>query len=570
MSTGKHAPNSGARRISQAVSFIEHSGLPNTRLYLWAMPLALLASVAVHATQPSALVFGGYLLANLLSFGITGLVYWALRTWLEAGYLRSAGRISLLNLVLFGLILGAAKQLSTVVLVVALGLESSLLSALMVRLITPLLGVWTVLSLAALQAGREHYEKLRHELIAERARRGQADLTANRTAHLQPLIDQIRLELPLEQTGEMSAQQFAALIRQIVEQQIRPLSHEIWMRENAIIPGYRTGELAARAILQAPYPIPIILMTYAITTAPVVWSSAPEGTAGLWAAILCGGVGLGLWISNVSKRFLELSPRLSPLYLLAGTALGVSIGSVSAGLALGPLIGVNQALIWITSTWWLASIALTAGVIDVARKTHTEQLESLHKLVGNELAVDVNAAQRRLADRETANFLHSSVQNQLLSQALRVEREPEFDLGAELVALLKLLEGDDPAAFDLAASLVELRADWAGLVDIEFELPRESDLAGSGALNPNLERLIYQLIAEAINNAHRHGRARNIRVRLVGQQDVSLITVTDDGLGLNPKKKTPGLGTMLFSSAGEWALTNRLEGGAQLTLRVPH
>jgi len=570
MSVSQPARGSAEGRIARAISFIEHSGLPNTRLYLWGLPLALLASVSVHAIQPSLLVFAGYLAANLVAFAITALVYWAIRRWLELGYLRTAGRISLAKLVVFGLALGLTKQLSTVVLVVAFGLESSLLAALLVRLITPLLGIWTVLSIAALQAGRERYDKLRQELITERARRGQAEVAPARSAHLQPLIDQIRADLPLEQAGEMGAKQFAALLRQIVETQIRPLSHEIWMRENATTPGYRTSELAARAILRAPYPIATILLIYMLATAPVVWSAAPNESGLLWVALLAGGVTLGLWVSNASKRFLAPARALSPIYLVLVSALAVGIGSAAAGLILGPLVGVNQVLIWITSIWWLGSITLTAGVIDVARKTHAEQLASLHELVGEELGGDVSAAQRRLADRETANYLHSSVQNQLLSQALRIERDPEFDLSAELVALLRLLEGEDPAAFDLAAALADLRTDWAGLVDIEFELAEASEAAAADpeALNPSRQRLLYQLITEGINNAHRHGRARNITVTLAEQLEYSTITVTDDGLGLDPDRKPPGLGTMLFATAGDWTLLGRPEGGAELTLRV--
>jgi hypothetical protein len=46
------------------------------------------------------------------------------------------------------------------------------------------------------------------------------------------------------------------------------------------------------------------------------------------------------------------------------------------------------------------------------------------------------------------------------------------------------------------------------------------------------------------------------------------MTVTDDGIGLAPNQKAPGLGTMLFATAGDWTLINRPEGGAELTLRV--
>jgi hypothetical protein len=57
-------------------------------------------------------------------------------------------------------------------------------------------------------------------------------------------------------------------------------------------------------------------------------------------------------------------------------------------------------------------------------------------------------------------------------------------------------------------------------------------------------------------------------VTLSEHPEHSSITVTDDGIGLDPNQKAPGLGTMLFATAGDWTLVNRPEGGAELTLRV--
>jgi signal transduction histidine kinase len=52
---------------------------------------------------------------------------------------------------------------------------------------------------------------------------------------------------------------------------------------------------------------------------------------------------------------------------------------------------------------------------------------------------------------------------------------------------------------------------------------------------------LYRIAQEAINNAIKHGKAKNISVGLENRDGVITLTVTDDGIGL-PEKARAGQG----------------------------
>jgi signal transduction histidine kinase len=54
---------------------------------------------------------------------------------------------------------------------------------------------------------------------------------------------------------------------------------------------------------------------------------------------------------------------------------------------------------------------------------------------------------------------------------------------------------------------------------------------------------VYRLVQEALNNAVRHARARNARVRVAGSASGISIEVSDDGQGFDPQRAR-GLGIL--------------------------
>jgi two-component sensor histidine kinase len=547
--------------------------VPNLRLYALGVPLALLASVSVHATQPSIGIFAGYFAANVLSFAFTALVFWPLYLVSKRLVIARGGKLSIWFLLVLGAVLGFTKQISTVALVVWFGLESSFAQALEARTVTPLIGFWFVLAAATLQAGRSRFEAIRRQLVSERAHRAAArgvdgvNKPLAQSPHLTNLFEEVNAQLSAERLtpGDLSGRQLAALLRQIVNNQIRPLSHQIWQHENESVPGYRLGDLAARAIAKERYPVVTIVTVYALTSTPTLIAAAPEGTGLAWVLTLSLAVAVGLVLANATKR-LRPNPKLTGLNLVLTISLIVTTASVLASLTLGQLVGLNQVLLLIVSIGWLSTITVVAGVVTVARRTYAEQLASLEGLLAEEIDLEAAHATSRLRDREIANYLHSSVQNQLLAQALRVESESDVDLAHELQQIIALLEPrPEVSSLSIADQLASLAADWHGLIKIEFAIDPRAQLANA------TQQLVGLIAAEAVNNAYRHGGADEIAIELQSHGDNPLqslgatLIVRDNGSGV-PGKTTAtatgarGIGSSLFDSAGPWSLTTDAAG----------
>jgi signal transduction histidine kinase len=135
-------------------------------------------------------------------------------------------------------------------------------------------------------------------------------------------------------------------------------------------------------------------------------------------------------------------------------------------------------------------------------------------------------------------------------------------LGNEIDGLRHLITELRPAALDdlgLAAALEALarRAQAIDGLDVktEIEFGRDEDLPpgevhnGGGRLDPELESTIYRVVQEALTNVSRHAEATHAIIRLTGEHDTVVASVTDDGKGmpevarLGPREDGGGFGT---------------------------
>jgi DNA-binding CsgD family transcriptional regulator len=82
---------------------------------------------------------------------------------------------------------------------------------------------------------------------------------------------------------------------------------------------------------------------------------------------------------------------------------------------------------------------------------------------------------------------------------------------------------------------------------------------------------LYRIAQEAINNAVKHGKARQIAVGLAAQSDQASLTVTDDGCGLVAKpEKTSGMGLRIMKyRAGMIGATLEIRRRARVAGRRP-
>jgi signal transduction histidine kinase len=81
--------------------------------------------------------------------------------------------------------------------------------------------------------------------------------------------------------------------------------------------------------------------------------------------------------------------------------------------------------------------------------------------------------------------------------------------------------------------LVDSVTERSGMA-ISLVIPGELD-----GLLPEVEQGVYRITEEALNNAVRHARAQNVTVSLRRDQYNLQLTITDDGIGFDPKTTSP-------------------------------
>lgn len=85
---------------------------------------------------------------------------------------------------------------------------------------------------------------------------------------------------------------------------------------------------------------------------------------------------------------------------------------------------------------------------------------------------------------------------------------------------------------------------------------------------------VYRAVQEALTNCVRHARARNIEVTVTGQSDRLDVSVTDDGIGLDPARRREGLGLRGIEERvkelhGTIAIDSSAGRGTTLAIRLP-
>lgn len=503
------------------------------RLYWAALPLALLASVSTYAAGYEFLVSILYLVANLIAFSVVALVFVVSHRWMKP-----QGKFVLFPLIAFGLLLGFSKQIATAVIVVFMGLEDSILESIAIRALTPFIGLWTAIAIAAITSAQARFAKLREELIAERVRRLSAS-QASSSAELREFAEEAG-EL-LEQSESMAAAELAGLIRDIVQQKLRPLSHELWDREQKRTPGFSSRELVRKALTAKPYRVFAISLLFALgSLQPVVVLTGEQWTLTLFW--LTAPVMVSLPIANAIRKRYEPAKQNYVGALIVTSA----VGGISGTLLLF-LFGIEiNPIMTLTSSWWLGTLILAVGTAAVAVEDYGEQRELLSQLAGGELDQEALSAVRTIRNRELANLLHSKTQNRMLAQAMRLESGS--DLQSELSELRQLIQNLPKTTFD-EPTTQELSDRWAGIILLRWDLDREPS------------PLQLRVIEEGISNAYRHGLANEIEISLRGDS----LRISDNGLG--PTSGNPGLGSSLFATAGQWTFKALPDGGGELLVR---
>jgi len=492
---------------------------------------------------------------------------------------RSVNPINWIVVLVFGASVGFLKGLSTGAFSFLFGSENNLEAAISNRIVqTSFLGLWTLPVLTLVTATYFRYQSEREALIAERVKISATSESIGEVPDyqvaLRSFIAESKSKISELQTlsqGSPDPATIARTLRKLIEEGLRPISHQIWLTEQKRRSGFRLRDLTLLALEKNPFPITFVGLSVFVGLFPLnLVAYSPFDALVLTTvtiALILGILGLFLFLNKVL--------RVHPVLLfLAGNIAASILGFWLTALIFGADITEESLILMLSLLLWLLQISLFASVLTEVLTSRSEVRAELLKLTGNaDINTDVARAANRFASRALAQHVHSNIQNQLLARALTLDDKnlTEAEIELQLSEVQKLLDlaldtSQVPNQESLLASLEEIVERWRGFVRIDLDLELDQN-----TLDPIICQALVQVVGEAISNSVRHGLAQTVSIRiaaLLKDESVLEVTIADDGLG--PRSGPTGLGTELFTavSGGSWQIKSRAAGGTELSLQI--
>lgn len=177
--------------------------------------------------------------------------------------------------------------------------------------------------------------------------------------------------------------------------------------------------------------------------------------------------------------------------------------------------------------------------------------------------------------RALARALHGPVQSAVTAAALRMadasrdgEMTPELVdiVRDDLVRVLDVLHSPQSDVSTLDGSLARIVGMWDGVCDITTSI--DESAAEAVERDPVVRACVTDVVTDAVSNAVRHGNAKSIAINVTQDDNLIVVTVTDDGQSTS-EPKGGGLGSALLDEcARAWSLTSTGSGHI-LTAQLP-
>ena len=383
------------------------------------------------------------------------------------------------------------------------------------------------------------------------------------------------LEDSISQESEgLTLRQQAQAIDRVIAKNIRPKSSQRWKTAELVWPQIHPWRVIRNSFIETKAPVVVVIL--------IIWPLSFVGQ--LARATLLNTILLQLFALVLIYLSCELADKITfalrkgigvnnLLYLL----LYVFIQSPII-LYINYFLNVdsyasfqNLVQVQIATTFVAIAMVITGTMILSVYNSREEALIQLRKfLPENKLQDILTAGQNSNEQSDYAQYLHAEVQSQLTASKLLLLKAAESDFTTmstettrQVLARLELLKTpyEKKVARIPKVRLEELTQTWQGLTRIKMDLPPALDTVSKNG------EIISQLIEESVINAIRHGKAKNVRVRVLIEGDICKIEVQDDGKLKSTKK--PGLGSTLFQVfAPDWKLKTN-DDGTLATMSTP-
>ncbi len=176
----------------------------------------------------------------------------------------------------------------------------------------------------------------------------------------------------------------------------------------------------------------------------------------------------------------------------------------------------------------------------------------------------------------------TALAGQVLAEYLKSEGSPHARRAARVV---ELVEDGISLSRDLAKGLNTIRLSTDGLMEaLEDFATNTSDLFRISCRfecplpvpieDTDTATHLFRIAQEAAGNAIKHGRAKNILIRLEPTEDGNLLRVTDDGIGMPAQHNGKGMGLRIMSYRADiigarFAVARNGRSGTSVTCLLP-
>lgn len=516
--------------------------------------LALSGSLLVAADLSDAGQVMGLLVANLFAFAALVPLLVGFEKLIVGG--RESVKLTLGQLMLFGMLLGFLKGGLTGLSMFGLGFETDLEFSILSRVWqTTILGLWFVPMLALFGTLRNRYGEQREALISERLAR-QAGLPAQ-AGPLLEFVQRVRLRLA-ELRSDTDRKRLAAELESIITDELRPLSYRLWEKQSAELPGFGVLQIAKIAVQQRLFQPILVTTVWTLTTLVptlIYFGFQP-------------GLEIQLWRTLAMALLFLMAVRIKTQHFLASLAVFllavVSVWILHALIAVWIVPGfqvLDEPSLMFVHVFWIFELTLLSAMarafLDLGKRIESElrQLQPLESQ--SHLGRD-----QVLKNRQLAQYLHGHLQSQLNATAVRIANQGDAaSIENDLDQIEKLLSDalsryGQQQSQSLESGIQKLKSDWGGLVEFTF-------LIEPTALEQTDIEVICEVINEATANAVRHGLASRISIIVTEQLAIEIV---DNGTG--PRNGKPGLGSSYFDSVSESWQISSTSSGSRLSLQL--
>ena len=402
----------------------------------------------------------------------------------------------------------------------------------------------------------EILERIREDLLTE------VDLALDPVRERLEQVDADRLSVSAsdEPMSRDDWRRVSTLLRQTAQDSVRPLSHRLWQHAGQRYDVQPWWRLPIAIVEQQPFrPLGFALVDFVGTLGTNVEQYG--AVRGLTLVV----VGLAWWIPVmlVANAIMRRHPKAHAAIFLVALAMMQAAVVVRGYLRELWIPGSGSAAWQISQMVAVVAVVLVTSGFGAWRNREAAQLANLRAVVDEEGEVArERSAQIAMLARETAQYLHGSLQTRLVGCSLAMEQASETgDVPALERALAEALAALDTEATITApgrsiSAEVYRKVDlWSGFCDFDVDF-------GEGiADSSDQAAVVGRAVEEAIANAIRHGHASHVEVSVTrGSGARLLVRICDDGTG--PQGGSPGLGSAYLAmvSAGTWSMAATEDG----------